>query len=199
MAIVPPTVGDDAIRPKNMEENTMFSNKHDEKTIDLDHLQEISNEIIYDKKRLFSFYDKLRKKTTHSTPNLDKPESSNLWDLVFLLPDFFILFIRLMADKRVPKDRKVFLSIAIGYIVLPLDFIPDIVPILGHIDDFIFAVITLDILLADIDKNIITELWPGKHNVIDTVTLALEKIESSLYSPLLKVVKAILHVTRKSE
>jgi len=177
----------------------MFSNRHDDKRFDPDNLQEISNEIIYDKKKLFAFYDKLRKKTTKTQPDLDKPESVNLWDLLFFLPDFLILFIRLMADKRVPTNRKVMISVAIGYIVLPFDIIPDTIPIFGQIDDFIFAIVALDILLTDIDAGIITENWPGKPNVIDTVTLALEKIEKSVYSPLLKVVKAILYVTRKSE
>jgi len=178
----------------------MFSNRYNEDAeVNIEGLTNISEEIIGDKKKIFAFYDKLRKRTKGVKPDLAQPEKLSLWDLVFFLPDFFIMFVRLMADKRIPKNRKVLIATAIGYVVLPFDFIPDAIPVLGSIDDFIFVIVALDILLTDTNENIITEHWPGKPNVIEMVTMVLEKVEKSMYSPFLKVVKAILSVTRRSE
>ena len=34
-----------------------------------------------------------------------------------------------------PRRAKVFLGLAIGYLLLPFDLIPDFIPVLGHVDD----------------------------------------------------------------
>lgn len=52
----------------------------------------------------------------------------------------------LRADNRVPKISKILLGLAIGYFFLPIDIIPDFLPVIGHLDDII--VIPLLILLA---------------------------------------------------
>lgn len=42
---------------------------------------------------------------------------------------------RLIRDPRVPLWAKVIPFITLGYILLPIDFIPDVLPIIGQIDD----------------------------------------------------------------
>ena len=41
----------------------------------------------------------------------------------------------LMMDNRVPLPLKVIPILAVAYVISPLDLIPDIVPILGQLDD----------------------------------------------------------------
>lgn len=46
---------------------------------------------------------------------------------------------RVLRDARTPKIAKVFLGLAIGYLCLPFDLIPDFIPVLGLLDDVIIV------------------------------------------------------------
>ena len=72
------------------------------------------------------------------------PKSFRLFRFLYHLPNFVRLAWRLFWDPRVPIYRKAILVIfevlaiafAIGYFLfLRLDFLPDILPILGYTDD----------------------------------------------------------------
>jgi len=49
-------------------------------------------------------------------------------------------------DPRVPWYAKVFTAMIVGYAFSPIDLIPDFIPIIGYLDDFVF--IPLGVLLA---------------------------------------------------
>lgn len=65
------------------------------------------------------------------------------WDVVRFvvhLPQFAKLFLRLLADNRVAVMAKVLLVAAGFYVVSPLDFMVDVMPLLGQMDDLaVFA------------------------------------------------------------
>lgn len=62
-----------------------------------------------------------------------------------------------LEDKRTPKPGKIFLALAIGYLLLPFDLIPDFIPVLGHLDDVIIIPLLIYIALKLIPKEIIQE------------------------------------------
>ncbi len=62
-----------------------------------------------------------------------------------------------LKDRRTPLLAKVFLGLAIGYILMPFDLIPDFIPIIGQLDDFIFATLFIFIALKFIPKHVIQE------------------------------------------
>ena len=44
---------------------------------------------------------------------------------------------RVLKDTRTYKIAKILLGLAIGYLLLPFDIIPDFIPVIGHLDDLI--------------------------------------------------------------
>ncbi|MQG00785.1 MAG: DUF1232 domain-containing protein [SAR202 cluster bacterium] len=57
------------------------------------------------------------------------------------------LFFRLMLDRRVPWKLKLLPLLAIGYAILPWDFLPDLIPIVGWIDDIAILIVATLIFL----------------------------------------------------
>lgn len=51
-----------------------------------------------------------------------------------------------MRDPRVPWYAKAFAALVAGYALSPIDLIPDVVPVLGYLDDLVL--VPLGILLA---------------------------------------------------
>ncbi len=52
-------------------------------------------------------------------------------------------------DKRTPASAKILIGITVGYLLSPIDLIPDFIPVLGLLDDLIIvpALIALSIKL----------------------------------------------------
>lgn len=71
------------------------------------------------------------------------------------------LIFRLMLDKRVPFWSKLIIPGGLVYVLSPIDFLPDIIPILGWLDDIIAIVITLTLFLLSIPSNILREHLRG--------------------------------------
>lgn len=56
------------------------------------------------------------------------------------MPSFVRLFLRLLGDSRVGLFAKAILISGVIYAITPLDFLPDLLPMLGQMDDLaIFA------------------------------------------------------------
>ncbi|MEE9331424.1 MAG: YkvA family protein [Methylophilaceae bacterium] len=58
----------------------------------------------------------------------------------------FEVYKRISKHPNTPWLAKLFLGLAIGYLLLPFDFIPDFIPILGQLDDVV--IIPLLIFIA---------------------------------------------------
>jgi uncharacterized membrane protein YkvA (DUF1232 family) len=50
-----------------------------------------------------------------------------------------IVYQRVLRDERTPASAKLFLGLAIGYLCMPFDLIPDFIPAIGHIDDAVIV------------------------------------------------------------
>jgi len=66
-----------------------------------------------------------------------------------------IKFYRLVIkDNRTPRIAKIILGIAIGYIFLPFDLIPDWIPVIGYLDDLIVVPILVIVALKFIPHEV---------------------------------------------
>ncbi len=60
-------------------------------------------------------------------------------------------------DKRVPRKAKILISIAVGYILSPVDLIPDFIPFLGQLDDILIVPTLVSMALKSIPKELFEE------------------------------------------
>lgn len=71
------------------------------------------------------------------------------------------LYARLMAsllvDPRTPVSRKAMLGIALGYVMLGRDIVPDRIPILGQLDDLVVVALAIELFLDGLDETILRE------------------------------------------
>jgi len=65
---------------------------------------------------------------------------------------------RVLADARTPVCAKILLGLAVGYLCLPFDLIPDFIPVIGHLDDAVIIPALVFIALQFIPAEIVTEL-----------------------------------------
>lgn len=77
------------------------------------------------------------------------------------VPDCLVLFRRLLADPRVPRARKLAVAALIGYLALPVDLVPDFIPVAGQLDDAILVVLVLRLVLTGGGPALLAEHWPG--------------------------------------
>ena len=71
------------------------------------------------------------------------------------------LVVRLMLDRRVPLKSKLILPAGILYVISPIDFVPDILPALGRIDDIIALLLSLVLFLGSAPKDVVLEHLRG--------------------------------------
>ena len=75
------------------------------------------------------------------------------------------LFLRLMLDKRVPLKLKILPVIAVVYLLLPWDFIPDLMPLIGWIDDIVVVILSIGIFFVFGPLSILTRNIGQNHDL----------------------------------
>lgn len=88
---------------------------------------------------------------------------------VLAAPDFFVLLVRLARDERVSPMAKVMAGLVVTYFVVPLDLIPDVLAVMGSVDDVAVALFALEQMAERIPAELVEELWPGEGRVLELV------------------------------
>ena len=81
--------------------------------------------------------------------------------LAGFIPDCLVLFRRLLADRRVSRRRKLLLAGLVAYLAMPIDLVPDFIPIAGQLDDAIIVALILRLVLRGGGEALLDEHWPG--------------------------------------
>jgi uncharacterized membrane protein YkvA (DUF1232 family) len=81
--------------------------------------------------------------------------------LAGFIPDCLVLFRRLLADPAVPRRRKLALAALVGYLAMPIDIVPDFIPVAGQLDDAIVVALALRYVLRSGGRALLEAHWPG--------------------------------------
>jgi uncharacterized membrane protein YkvA (DUF1232 family) len=90
-----------------------------------------------------------------------RPEDLRLRELLRLLPDVLRLLRRLAGDGTLPRGVRVRLWVLLGYLAMPIDLVPDFIPLLGYADDAIVVALVLRSVVRRAGAGAVTRHWPG--------------------------------------
>ena len=90
-----------------------------------------------------------------------RPRGGLLRESLRILPDLVRLLTRLARDPDLPRGVRVRLGLLLGYLALPVDLVPDFVPVLGYADDAIVVVLVLRSVVRRVGVEPLRAHWPG--------------------------------------
>ena len=90
-----------------------------------------------------------------------RPKGNLLAEALRLLPDLLRLQRRLAADPDLPRAVRVRLWLLLGSLAIPIDLVPDFIPVLGYADDAIIVSLVLRSVVRRAGAPVIRRHWPG--------------------------------------
>jgi uncharacterized membrane protein YkvA (DUF1232 family) len=89
------------------------------------------------------------------------PDRGRIRESLRLLPDVVRLLSRLARDETLPLGVRVRLWALLAYLALPIDLVPDFIPVIGYADDAILVAATLRSVARVAGAPALTRHWPG--------------------------------------
>lgn len=105
----------------------------------------------------------------------ERPQWRKALDAV--LPSTKLLY-RLAVDARVPSRTRMLSLAALAYTVLPVDLIPDSIPVLGRVDDFGLVAVAIVRLVRDAGPDVVREHWDGDVETLEAFLGAVDLLDS---------------------
>jgi uncharacterized membrane protein YkvA (DUF1232 family) len=81
--------------------------------------------------------------------------------LARFIPDCLVLIRRLIGDDQVPRRSKLVLVALVVYLSVPIDLVPDFIPVVGQLDDVLVAALALRYALRSGGPDLLRRHWPG--------------------------------------
>ncbi|NAS24797.1 DUF1232 domain-containing protein [Herbidospora sp. NEAU-GS84] len=98
-----------------------------------------------------------------------RPRGGLLREALRVLPDVLRLIRRLAADRDLPRGVRVRLGLLLVYLAVPIDLIPDFIPVLGYADDAIVVVAVLRSVVRRAGLPAVRAHWPGTDDGFEVV------------------------------
>jgi uncharacterized membrane protein YkvA (DUF1232 family) len=101
------------------------------------------------------------------------------------LPNFGKLLYRLARDRRVSGFDKGLVVAALAYAAVPADYVPDVIPFVGELDDFVVISLALGRLVNNAGPELLYEHWDGDPESLDSALGVLTRV-ATLIPPRLR-------------
>jgi len=112
-----------------------------------------------------------------------RPKGNLLKETLRLLPDLVRLLRRVAGDRSVPRATRARLWLLLAYLAIPIDLVPDFVPVLGYADDAIIVSLVLRSVVRRAGPQVIRRHWPGTADGLAALS-RLAGLELQTASPL---------------
>ncbi|WP_345528387.1 YkvA family protein [Nocardioides endophyticus] len=89
------------------------------------------------------------------------PDQVTLQGALRLLPDVVRLVRRLAVDPDLPRGIRWRLWLLLGYLLLPVDLVPDFLPVVGYADDALVIALVLRSVARAAGVDALERHWPG--------------------------------------
>jgi uncharacterized membrane protein YkvA (DUF1232 family) len=90
-----------------------------------------------------------------------RPRDVQVVELVRLVPDILRLVRNLLTDRTVPGVVRIALVVLLGWLISPIDLIPEFIPVLGPLDDVVVAIVILRYVRRRLGDEELRLRWPG--------------------------------------
>ena|SRR5436190_14470161 len=77
------------------------------------------------------------------------------------VPDCLVLLRGLARDARIRRGVKIAVVAVIAYLASPIDLVPDVLPIVGLLDDAILVAIVVRAVVRAAGRGVLAEHWRG--------------------------------------
>jgi uncharacterized membrane protein YkvA (DUF1232 family) len=81
--------------------------------------------------------------------------------LAGFIPDCAVLVSRLARDRRISRPRRAVLLGVLAYLAVPIDLVPDFLPVAGQLDDAVLLGLALRVVVRGGGSELVREAWPG--------------------------------------
>jgi len=115
---------------------------------------------------LLSFYDRLRERVLHAVERRGGRLTEAAVEALLLVPDVFILLVRLALDRDVPPKARAIIGGALAYFVLPTDLLPEaLLGAGGYLEDLVLAAAVLSQAFGGELEPYAQRHWSGSHEL----------------------------------
>jgi uncharacterized membrane protein YkvA (DUF1232 family) len=90
-----------------------------------------------------------------------RPRGVGARELVRVVPDLLRLTRDLLLDRTAPRGVRIALVVLLGWLINPIDLIPEFIPVLGPLDDVIVAVVVLRYVRRRLGAEELRRRWRG--------------------------------------
>jgi uncharacterized membrane protein YkvA (DUF1232 family) len=112
--------------------------------------------------RLLSYYDRMRGQLLEAADRRSHKLGKPAVEALLLVPDVFVLLVRLALDRQVPGEARALIGGALAYFVLPFDLFPEaVVGGAGYLDDLVLAAAVLSQALGGELEPYARKYWNG--------------------------------------
>jgi uncharacterized membrane protein YkvA (DUF1232 family) len=98
-----------------------------------------------------------------------RPDDSTISETARLLPDTLRLVRRLASDRTIRFTTRLPVWLLLGYLLFPIDLVPDFLPVVGYADDVIVTALILRWFVRHVGPDKLTQHWPGSPEGLDRV------------------------------